>query len=203
MAFALTMTAKQIARGITSFKAMSKKQDDFLHMLLMQSLAHGALPINDDDGKRIGGGHGDLTLFAALLEAAGERAKGRKQAIINWATNFASINVDGDGKVKHIPATNKRAKEWDLEAANDTPYWMFEPDAVKTPLTLAAMIKIIEAQMVNKLAKAKEDNNLGDNVVMLEAYVNRMVAASQAAAEAAKRVGNNVPAGENVAVAAG
>lgn len=102
----------------------------------------------------------------------------RPEAFKAWVEKFSPIRWNGDGKVGMLKATSKKFTPFDVEAANNEPYWTPQ-ETVKKPLTLAAL-KAIVAQMEKKLEKA-EDNDLiaeGENVILMREFVKRVSTAA-------------------------
>lgn len=122
--------------------------------------------------------HADPRKLDRLMK--GLHASNRPAALKTWAEKYSPIRWNGDDKVGLLKTDAKKYTPFDISAADANPYWnKSEPEA--KPLTLAALRTMI-AQMEKKLSK---DNVLiaeGENIVVMKAYVARMKAADEAAA---------------------
>lgn len=95
-----------------------------------------------------------------------------------WAKKFTPITWNGDDQVKLIPSTNKLFKPFDIDGAMASPYWN-EIETVKKPLTLAALMKIVEG-MEKRIDKAEKEDLIaeGEDVQLMRAFVAKVTAAA-------------------------
>lgn len=132
-------------------------------------------------------------------------------ALTAWAKEYSPITWNGDGEVKMIPSTSKLFKPFDIDGADQNPYWL-KIDVKKSPLTFDKLVAVL-AGMEKRVTKAEEDGNVGEgeNVEAMH-LLARMAAKIATDAKAAKdavtpatvvtaaKAPRNAPQAEQVAV---
>lgn len=132
-----------------------------LHSVLVQCLIHCQPEID--------GGFSDPRKLDRLIK--GVHKSHAPQAMQAWVKKYSPVTWNGEGQVKLIPNTNKLFKAFDIDGAMANPYWN-GIEVVKKPLTLAAILKIVEG-MDKKIDKAEEANLIaeGEDVATMRAVV--------------------------------
>lgn len=93
--------------------------------------------------------HGDRTLLERLVNGMG--GKGYRAAMVAWVGAFSPIRFNGDGK---SGVQKKDPTPWDIPGAFATLFTTYEPDPEKKPLSLEALLRIING-MEKRVEKAE------------------------------------------------
>lgn len=159
------MAGKAIDTLVTSVCQRSQDLGPDIHKAAVQCLMHAKK-------------HSDPRKLDRLMK--GLHVSNRPAALKTWAEKYSPIRWNGDDKVGLLQETAKKYTPFDISAANADPYWN-KPEPEAKPLTLAALRAMI-AQMEKKLAKDDVLIAEGENIVVMKAYVARIKAADEAAA---------------------
>lgn len=137
--------AAKLNEAISSIASRGKRLDADIHRAGVSCLFH----IRE---------HGDVTLLARLIEALPK--SGRRKAFNHWAESHAPIEIDDKGAKGVVVQLKKDRKPEDfkMEDAAGTPFWDFTQERAPVPVTLEAILKMVE----NKLTKAVEQGNATD-----------------------------------------
>jgi len=111
-------TAADIAADIARVVTADGKLDITVHNLAVECLEHAQQ-------------HGDFTLFARLIGdvktaggvSYGRGVRSRRLGLLEWATKFSPIRVNGDGVMGVLPETSKAYVPFNVEAAQETPFY--------------------------------------------------------------------------------
>lgn len=177
-------TAADIIADISKVVAADGKLDITVHNLAVECLEH-ARPHSE-------GGHGDFTLFARLIGdvktaggvSYGRGVRSRRLGLLEWATKFSPIRVNGDGVMGVLPETSKVYVPFNVEAAQATPFYDLSGEAgrraTNNPFGIQQMLGRI-GSFSKAIDKAVEAGTLEGDEAALKAL------ASEANAYFAKR----------------
>lgn len=164
-AVAVTQVQEQPARTIENIRADIVKvvtadgsMDITVHNLAVETLDHAA-------------NTGDFTLFAQLVGDCktaggvvyGRGVRSRRLGLIEWATKFSPIRINGDGLIGSLPKTNKAYVEYNVEAATNTPFYDMKGESDRRSQNKAFDITVMLKRVgsfTNAIKKAEEDGKL-------------------------------------------
>ncbi len=155
------LPTKTVSKMIASIAKRAAKLDVDIHIAAIQCMLHAQK-------------HGDVTLMDSLVNSLGKSH--RKLGLMIWVTGFSPIAWNGDGKVGLLKAETKKFVAFDIEGADETPFWMYEPSNEATkqgPLSLEALQAIIN-RMAKRIDKAELEGRIEGDVVAMKAYVNNL-----------------------------
>jgi hypothetical protein len=156
-------SAKVIGNRIKSIADRSKRLTKDIHETAIQCLMH-ALPPSQ-------GGHGDVTLIDRLAKAL---AKANAPEVFKaWVKQYSPITWNGEGQVKLIPPTNKMFKPFNIEGADQSPYWT-KIETKKPELTFAQLVKLLQG-LEQRVTKADKEGQIaeGEDVAAMLALAKR------------------------------
>lgn len=121
--------------------------------------------------------HGDARKLDRLVK--GLHGASAPAALIAWAKEYSPITWNGDGEVKIIPSTSKLFKPFNIDGADQNPYWS-KIDVKKSALTLEKLMKLV-AGMAGKVTKAEEEGLIaeGESVEALKQFADVMASAAK------------------------
>lgn len=137
--------AKKLGTAIKSIGTRGKQLDTDIHNAGVSCLYHAEQ-------------HGDVTLLTRLVEAMPK--SGRAKALVAWAEHFGLVTFNKEEK--RFKVTKPKNKQWDLEGANDVPFWEFTEEKEVGDLTIDALVKMV----VNKVQKASDNGKLKEGFTM-------------------------------------
>ena len=133
--------------------------------------------------------HGDPRKLDRL--AKGLHGSNGPQALMAWAKRFGPITWNGDGEVKMIPSTSKLFKPFDIDGADQQPYWLLI-EVKKSELTMEKLMKLV-AGMAGKVNKAEENGLIaeGESAETMKRFAEVMASAAKSFSVAAQPEPNN------------
>ena len=133
--------------------------------------------------------HGDARKLDRLVK--GLHGANGPMALMAWAKEFSPVTWNGDDEVKIIPSTSKLFKPFDIDSANDQPYWL-KIDVKKSELTMEKLMKLV-AGMAGKVAKAEENGLIaeGESAETMKRFAEVMASAAKSFSVAAQPEPNN------------
>ena len=135
----LIKDAKKLGTAINSIKTRGSKLDSDIHTAAVSCLYHAEQ-------------YGDTTLMTRLLEAMPK--SGRAKALVKWAEDFSLLAFNKEEK--RFKLTSSKTKEWNIEGANETPFWEYTVEKEVGDLTIDALVKMV----VSKVQKASDNGKL-------------------------------------------
>lgn len=187
---------KKLNSNIRAIKSKGAKLSALIHSTAIQALLHASS--KGADGLVIN----DARPMDQLLQALpnGMRAEGFKI----WVQKYSPIRWNGDGQVSVMKETAKTYTKYDVEAANNEPFWAASKENEVKKLSLEALQKLI-AQKTNEVLSADADGTiygkdgevktkLDGNVLEMKDYAKKLqTAASSIVITHFPEVKNEVP----------
>jgi len=134
------LAGEAINAAIASIAQRSAALDTDIHSTAVQCLMHAET-------------HSDPRKMDNLIKALGKAH--RAKALKTWVETYSPIRWNGDGQVGLMKQTDKRYVAFNIDGADEMPFWDLTEETVKKPLTLAALQKIVAA-MVDRVEKAQK-----------------------------------------------
>ena len=133
--------------------------------------------------------HGDPRKLDRLVK--GLHGSNGPEALMAWAKRFGPITWNGDGEVKIIPSTSKLFKPFDIDGADQQPYWLLI-EVKKSELTMEKLMKLV-AGMAGKVNKAEENGLIaeGESAETMKRFAEVMASAAKSFSVAAQPEPNN------------
>lgn len=122
-------TTKQVQGMIIRVRNAGKKYDALVHETAIQCLMHAQE-------------HGDVRLMDRLVGALGRST--RKNGLVFWVETFSPIRWNGDAKIGLLKEDAKTYTPFNVEDADETPFWDLAPEPPVKPFNLAELLKLIE-----------------------------------------------------------
>ena len=137
----LIKDAKKLGTLINSISKRGKQLDQDIHNAGVSCLYHAEQ-------------FGDTTLLDKLVLAMPK--SGRAKALVKWAEDFSMLAFNKEEN--RFKITNSNKKEWNIEGANNTPFWEYTIEKEVGDLTIDALVKLVVA----KVQKASDNGKLKD-----------------------------------------
>ena len=121
--------------------------------------------------------HGDARKLDRLVK--GLHGANGPEALMAWAKCFGPVTWNGDGEVKIIPSTSKLFKPFDIDGADQQPYWLLI-EVKKSELTMEKLMKLV-AGMAGKVTKAEEKGLIaeGESAETMKRFAEVMASAAK------------------------
>jgi hypothetical protein len=139
---------KKLNANIKAIQVKGAKLSALIHDTAIQALLHASSV--GPDGKVIN----DARPMDQLLQALpnGIRVEGFKL----WVAKYSPIRWNGDGQVGVLKETNKTYVPYDVEAANNEPFWAATKENEVKKLSLEALQKLIAQKTAEVLSADSE-----------------------------------------------
>lgn len=134
----------KIGRLITTIGKSGQKMDALIHQAACSSLVHASK-------------HGDVTLMSRLVNSMPRSA--RREALIYWTSQHSPLvwtkGAEGNPSAFRLNK-GKKAREFNISGACNTPFWDFSPEKNPAPFTIDRLVKLVQS----KVKKAVERGEL-------------------------------------------